>query len=247
MKITRLIMGMPVTIICPDKDIALDDIEPLWLFLGEVDERYSPYKSTSEVAAVNRGSLKPEGYSEQLAYILELAESTKQQTRGYFNVWHNDVFDPSGIIKGWAIQKAADMLSEKTHNFYIEIAGDIQVSGVTEGSEPWRIGVRNPLNRDETISVVSLGNKAIATSGTAIRGDHIYNPIDSTAKDNGVLSLSVIADKIIDADQFATAAFAMGKKGIAFIESLNGFEGFMVDTTEMVTKTTGWNGYEIGS
>ena len=187
----------------------------------------------------------PDDYSPELRTILKLAESTKVQTDGFFDVWHNGVFDPSGIVKGWAIQEAAHIMASRSQNFYLEAGGDIQVQGHATAGTPWRIGVRNPFDRHSNASVVGLSHSAIATSGTAIRGQHIYNPHDDTSTLDEIVSMSVIGHRIVDADRFATAAFAMGRAGVKFIESLPGFEGYMIDKNKIVTLTTGWQKYEV--
>lgn len=237
-------MGMPITIIWTDDKLDQTVIDDVFDFFRVIDDRYSPYIYTSEVGKINRGELIAERYSQELRDILALAESTKSQTDGYFDVWHKGVFDPSGIVKGWAIQQAAQMLAARTANFYVEAGGDIQVQGQASSGQPWRIGVRNPFDRTQTIAIVSLDKGAIATSGTAIRGQHIYDPHDEAMLDE-VVSLSVIGSRIVDADRFATAAFAMGKKGIDFIESLSGYEGYMVGKSKLVTMTSNWQKYEV--
>lgn len=241
---TEQIMGMPVTVQCPDGTNPVA-IEGIFEFLKTVDDKYSPYKETSDVAKVNRGELVAADYDDELQTILNIAEQTKHETNGFFDVWHDGAFDPSGIVKGWAIAKAAQKMHEYTEDFYIEIAGDIQVSGRSLSGEDWKIGVRNPFDRTQNISVVALHNKAIATSGTAIRGQHIYNPKSQTALNDSLISLSVIATDIIDADRIATAAFAMGAEGIKFIEQLKGYEGYAVTKDHIVTMTSNWQKYEV--
>lgn len=243
MKRTEQIMGMPITVICADDQVDETAVEEVFGFFRQIDARYSPYIDTSDVEKINRGELIAEHYSQELRTILELAESTKHQTSGYFDVWHNGVFDPSGIVKGWAIQQAAALLAGHSRNFYIEAGGDIQAQGYSESGKPWQIGVRNPFDRKQTIAIIALDHGAIATSGTAIRGQHIYNPHDESPLDD-IVSLSVVGERIEDVDRFATAAFAMGRKGIDFIESLPGFEGYMVDKNKTVTETSGWQKYE---
>lgn len=243
MKRTEQIMGMPITVICADDQVDEAVIAAVFNFFRQIDTRYSPYIDSSDVGKINRGELIAEHYSQELRTILELAETTKRQTKGYFDVWHEGVFDPSGIVKGWAIQRAAALLAEHSSNYYVEAGGDIQVQGHSESGQPWQIGVRNPFDRTQTIAIVALDHGAIATSGTAIRGQHIYNPHDAAPLDD-IVSLSVVGERIEDADRFATAAFAMGKQGIDFVESLAGFEGYMVDRHKTVTMTSGWQKYE---
>lgn len=233
-------MGMPITLMTLSNTRAMGIFEDIFEFFERVDQRYSPYIGTSDVQKINRRELDEGDYSEELNLIIKLAESTKKDTNGYFDVWHEGVFDPSGIVKGWALQTASDMMSKHTNDFYIEAGGDIQVHGYNDQHQPWRIGIRNPFERKENIEVISLDNHAVATSGTAIRGQHIYDPVLS--KDlKDIVSLTVIAPKILDADRMATAAFAMASHGIEFIESLSGYEGFMVNSDKRVTKTTGWD------
>ncbi len=241
---TRQTMGMPVTLNVPN---VLDQsvLDRVFDWFEYVDTTYSPYKESSLVSQINRGELQEADYSDELREILVLADQTKVETKGYFDVWHEGAFDPSGIVKGWAIQKAAGLLAKSTDDFYVEAGGDIQVGGKSSSREPWKIGIRNPFERTQNISILRLENKAVATSGTAIRGMHIYNPLDANDRIDGLVSLSVIGDSIIDADRYATAAFAMGKKGITFIESLKGFEGYLVDQNKIATQTTGWSQYEV--
>ena len=133
---------------------------------------------------------------------------------------HQGKLDPSGLVKGWAIQNAAEQLREKSvKNFYIDAGGDIQVSGKNAQGEPWLIGIRNPFNGEEIIKTIAVSTEGVATSGTYIRGEHIYNPLDSDKAPKVVKSLTVIGSNIYEADRFATAAFAMGAEGIKFIRN----------------------------
>jgi thiamine biosynthesis lipoprotein len=175
--------------------------------------------------------------------ILALSEETKRETRGYFDIRHDGLYDPSGIVKGWSIQNAAQMLRARGMcNFYINAGGDVQVSGHKDG-KGWRVGIRNPFNRAENVKVLVLTDCGIATSGTAIRGQHIYNPHDPKMPILDIVSLTVVGPNIYEADRFATAAFAMGKQGIYFLEQLDGFEGYMIDSQARATLTSSFERY----
>ena len=243
MRQTRIIMGMPVTLMTPDKHVTEASLESVFAFFEYVDQKYSPFIATSDVSRINNGELASKDHDDELREILALAEETKAETDGYFDVWHDGAFDPSGIVKGWAIQKASLLMKRFTPNFYVEAGGDIQTGGTNDEGQPWRIGIRNPFNRNETVAVVELNGEAIATSGTAIRGQHIYNP-HSKKPIEGIASLSVVAPIILDADRMATAAFAMGKNGIGFVEKLKGYEGYMIDQNKIATQTSSWQRYE---
>ncbi len=242
-KQTHFIMGMPVTLISPDT-LNLTDINEVFDFLRYVDNRYSPFIDTSVVAQINRQELTKNNYDDELKELLTWADKTKHESNKYFDVWHNHTFDPSGIVKGWALKKASEMLRKVADNFYIEAGGDIQVAGINETSVPWRIGIRNPFNRHENVAVIGLSDYAVATSGTAIRGQHIYDPVHGDLLED-IVSLSVVAPDIIDADRIATAAFAMGIRGIEFIETLPGYEGYMISKDAVATMTSNWHRFEV--
>jgi thiamine biosynthesis lipoprotein len=243
MKELQLLMGMPITVELVDPSGTEADIENVFAYFRTVDATFSTDKEHSEISKINRGELCEEEYSDDMKTILALSEQTKQETQGYFDIWHDGIIDPSGIVKGWAILQAATMLKEAgCSNFYIDAGGDIQVSG-TKGGKPWRIGIRNPFNRSENVKVLSITDRGVATSGTAIRGQHVYNPHQPEKPIQDIVSLTVIGPNVYEADRFATAAFAMGKRGIYFIEQLAGFEGYMIDSSARATYTSNFEGY----
>ncbi len=245
MKQTRLLMGMPVTIEVVDTTVTQDDLDKVFTYFVSVDEMFSTYKATSEISKINRGELVAAQYSESMRAVLALSEQTKKDTHGYFDIRQDGIYDPSGIVKGWAIQNAANLLTEwGFHNFYIDAGGDIQVAGNKDG-HPWRIGIRNPFNRTEHVKVLALTNQGIATSGTAIRGQHIYDPYNRNTPLLDIASVTVIGPNVYEADRFATAAFAMGKRGIQFIEELAGFEGYMITADARATFTSGFERYVL--
>ncbi len=93
--------------------------------------------------------------------------------------------------------------------------------------------------------MLALTDRGIATSGTAIRGQHIYDPHRRDVSLVEIVSITIIGPDIYDADRFATAAFAMGRQGIQFIETLVGFEGYMIDASARATFTSGFERYVL--
>ena len=238
MKETRLIMGMPVIINIPNP-VSGEIMQKLFDYFRYVDNTFSTYKKTSEITKINAGALDKFHYSPDMNEILRLAEQTKNETNGYFNIQKEHSIDPSGIVKGWAIHNAANILRKTGYtNFYVEAGGDIEVAG------SWTIGIRNPFNTQEIVKKVKLYDHGIATSGTYERGNHIYNPKNNMPVTE-IVSLTVIGPNVYEAERFATAAFAMGKQGILFIEQLDGFEGYMIDTHGIATETRGFHVYVI--
>lgn len=243
MKKQAVVMGMPSIINVIDVGVTEEDINEVFAYFHYIDKKFSTYKEDSEISQINRGQLKEIEYSNEMRKVLKLCEETKEETGGYFDIKHNGVLDPSGIVKGYAIHQGSLMLKNKDlTNFYVEIAGDIHVFGKNEKGESWKVGIQNPFNLDEIIKIVRLSNKGIATSGTYQRGAHIYNPKEMKAAEE-IASITVIGPNVYEADRFATAAFAMGEKGIEFIENRRGFEGYMIKKNKQAVLTSGFEDY----
>jgi thiamine biosynthesis lipoprotein len=244
MKETRILMGMPVTLELSDPWAKQDALEIVFAYFEHIDEKFSTYKENSEISRINRHELSMEQSSEEMRTIFALAEETWQETDGYFDVRQNGSYDPSGIVKGWAIQNAARILQQRGYkNFYVDAGGDVQVVGRNRQGEYWQVGIRSPFNINEIIKVLSVSNCGVATSGTYVRGQHIYNPKSKDQPPADILSLTVIGPDIYDADRFATAAFAMGREGILFIENLREFEAYMIDQSGLATYTSSFDKY----
>ncbi len=244
MKQTRILMGMPVMIEVIDPSVTESHINDIYIYFEYIDEKFSTYKATSEITQINEGKLGLPEASKDMKTVFLLADKTREETYGYFDILRKGKYDPSGLVKGWAIYNAAQLLRKKGfRNFYVDAGGDIQVYGKNGEGQKWQIGIRNPFNIDEIVKVVSVTNRGVATSGTYIRGDHIYNPKSDDPLETEIVSLTVIGSNIYEADRFATAAFAMGSEGIYFIESLKGFEGYSIDRNGRATMTTGFEEY----
>jgi thiamine biosynthesis lipoprotein len=238
-------MGMLVTVNVIDKGVSEENINEIFSYFHHIDSKFSTYKKDSEISQINKGELEEFQYSNEMKKILFLSEKTKNETDGYFDININGILDPSGIVKGYAIFEAAKLLKNKGFkNFYIEIAGDIQVYGKNGKNELWKVGIQNPFNLAEIVKVVKLKDKGIATSGTYIRGNHIFNPKQKNNAED-IASITVIGPNVYDADRFATAAFAMGGKGINFIEKLKGFEAYLIQKDKKAVYTSGFENYVL--
>ncbi|MCB9436735.1 MAG: FAD:protein FMN transferase [Anaerolineales bacterium] len=243
MKQTRWLMGMPITVEIVDASATAEAFDAVYAYFAYIDETFSPFKPTSEVSRVNRGELALADTCMDMQIVLDIAEHTRQQSDGYFNVWHDGIFNPSGVVKGWAIDQAASMLYlNGFENFYVDAGGDVQVYGKDAQGEVWTVGICNPFDLNQIVKTVGLDDRGIATSGSYMRGAHIYNPHSDSPADE-IVSITVIGPDVLEADLLATAAFAMGRKGIYFIESLPKVEGYMIDRNGRATMTTGFQAY----
>lgn len=246
MKKQEIIMGMPVIIEIVgrvDEKIFQDAFD----YLRYIDEKFSPFKQNSEVTKINnKQSLaglagKRLKMSKDMKLILNLAEGTKKETDGYFDIYRNGYMNPSGIVKGWAIYRSSQILKNLGYkNFFIDVGGDIQTCGLNDQGEKWRVGIRNPFKLDEHVKILHLSDEGVATSGTYERGNHIYNP---KGEMDSIVSLTVVGPNVYEADRFATPAFAMGSEGIRFIEKQKGLEGYMIDCNGIATMTSGFEQY----
>lgn len=240
-------MGMPVELEIIGPRATQAQYDAVFDYLVGVDEKFSTYKEGSEVSRINRHELPESGYSAEMKEVVRLSNETSELTDGYFSVTTPDgSFDPSGLVKGWAIHKAAERLSSAGFkDFYLEIAGDIQTSGMNGEGREWRIGVRNPFAREEVVKVIHPRGKGIATSGTYIRGNHLYNPRDPENDPADFISLTVLGQNVYEADRYATAAFVMGKEGMRFLEALPGFEAYAIDAEGRAVMTSGFGRYAL--
>ena len=205
-------MDMPVIVEIVDM-VTEKTFKEIFDYFIYIDNTFSPFKKDSELTRINQGRLLKNDWSRDMKTVFKLCEETKNETLGYFNIEKNNQFDPLGLVKGWAINNASNILKSKgLKNFYVEAGGDIQVTGNNEEKKLWKIGIQNPFNLRQNIKVVVLGNHGIATSGTYLRGQHIRNPFLPEKTIMDIVSLTVIGPNVYEADRFATAAFAMGKK-----------------------------------
>jgi thiamine biosynthesis lipoprotein len=246
MKITKVMWDMPITVEIVDRFLNKDIFQELFSYFEHINSVFNTFEKSSEISRINRGEIDKDKWSDEMKEAMDLCEKTKKETEGYFEYKKNGIIDPLGIVKGWAIKNGSDiLLSEGYKNFYIEAGGDIQAHGHNEKDELWKVGIRNPFKLSENVKIVLLGNCGIATSGNYIRGNHIYNPFNPKQPIEDIVSLSVIGKNVCEADRFATAAFAMGKEGIYFIENIPGLEGYMISQNGVATFTSGFENYAL--
>jgi len=237
-------MGMPITV---DIDGVSGSglVDTVFDYFEHVDRRFSTYKADSEISAINRGDLPVRDWSAEMMEVMALAEQTRNQTDGFFDIRRRDgSLDPSGIVKGWAIRNAAGIVQRAgVDDFFIEAGGDIQSCGRNASGLDWSVGIRNPFNAREIIKVVYPRGHGVATSGTYVRGQHIYNPFGIGELITEIVSLTVIGADVFEADRFATAAFAMGQDGILFLEQTPGLEGYVVGSNGRAMPTSGFGAF----
>jgi thiamine biosynthesis lipoprotein len=236
------VMGMPVVVDVRDPDVDNAVFDRMFDWLRLVDATFSTYKDDSEVSRINRGELSIEEANPDVREVLDRCEELRHETNGYFDPrpLSRDVLDPSGLVKGWSVDRAAAILEDAgVTNYAVNAGGDMLVRGRALPDDCWRVGIQHPLQRDKVAKVVITNDLAVATSGAYARGDHVLDPHTRRAPE-GVLSVTITGPVLATADAYATAAFAMGLNGPNWTARLRGYEAMTILTNETVLSTPGF-------
>ncbi|WP_418082192.1 FAD:protein FMN transferase [Streptomyces qaidamensis] len=213
--------------------------------LHRVDEVFSTYREDSQISRLQRGELTVAQCDPEVAEVLELAAEAERRSDGWFSTSYRGRLDPTGIVKGWAVERAARRLADVPGVCGVNLngGGDVQLLGTPGGQRPWRVGVADPLRPGGLAAVVSAGGVdelSVATSGTAERGDHIVDPRTGRSAVTDLVAVTVVGTRLTWVDCWATAAFAMGsREGLAWLESLPDVEALLITAGDEVRCTGG--------
>jgi thiamine biosynthesis lipoprotein len=236
------IMGMPIVVDVRDPAVGADVLDRVFDWFRAVDAAFSTYRPESEISRLNRGELALEDLSDDVRGVLARCDELRARTGGYFDARAPlpGGVDPSGLVKGWSVDRAAAILDEAgVSDYSVNAGGDIRVRGSATAGHAWRVGIQHPLQRDRIAAVVVADDLAIATSGAYERGDHVVDP-HTGEPPRGVLSVTIVGPELATADAFATAAFAMGEAGPRWTTSLAPYEAMTILAGETVLTTAGF-------
>ena len=235
-------MGTVFSIDIRDPGSWRDAIDEAVGWLHRVDELFSTYRPDSSISRLRRGEAMPT--DPLVAAILELCARLRAETGGYFTEYFAGQLDPTGVVKGWAIERASAILRARgSGNHAINGGGDIQLAGQAAPGQPWRVGISDPHDRTRLLTVVEGKDFAVATSGTAERGAHIVNPV--TGRPAGELaSVTMVGHDLTHTDAYATAAFAMGRDAADWTETRPGHEALLVFPSGITKATKGFAAFE---
>ena len=232
---------MPVTIDVRDRAGDAGTLELTFAEFRLLDRIFSPFRPDSEVSRINRGELKIEDASEEVSCAIGIGRLYTRATNGYFALWLDGRFDPSGLVKSWAIDRAASILElAGASSYFVDAGGDVLARGGNGEGEPWRVGIRHPIERSRFVCVVSGCDLAVATSGTYEKGPHVINPHTGRPADE-LISATVVGADILTADVYATAALAMGNQGLDFVEGAPGYEAYVIGSDLLAGRTRGFD------
>ena len=256
------VMGTVVSFDVPAAAVVGGSLEAAVRWLHWVDRIFSPYRPDSDVSLLAAAEVTVDGCAPEVAEVISACTAVRLCSGGYFTAAPGGVFDPSGYVKGWAVERAAAILSAAgSTNHLVNGGGDVQcvggrprsalgapsASGSSSGpssglpgEEPWRVGIADPFHRGRLALVVEAAGSAVATSGIAERGAHIIDPHLGRPA-TGLASLTVVGPSLALADAYATAAFAMGPdRARDWTESLPGYEAYAITESGDTWQTAGF-------
>ena len=234
------VMGMPISLAIRGRHAADQAGHAAWTAvldqLREVDRVFSTYRPDSAVSRLGRGEIAVTDCPPEVAEVLALGRAARLRSGGAFSVVLPDgsgrpgatVLDPSGVVKGWAVERAARLLAALPDtDFCLSAGGDLVCHTATPTSPAWRVGIEHPDDVQTLIAVVPVRNEAVATSGTAHRGRHLVDARTGRTS-QGVASVTVIGPSLTTADIDATAAYAHGPDAAGWLRSQPGRTALVV-------------------
>jgi thiamine biosynthesis lipoprotein len=235
------VMGTVVSFDVPVSARADGSLDAAIAWLHRADRVFSPYRPDSDVSRLARGETEIGACAPEVAEVLQASARVGEESGGYFTAYPDGRLDPSGYVKGWAAERAAQLLSRAgSANHLVNAGGDVQCAGARTPGEPWRVGIADPFHRGGLALVVAASDCAVATSGVAERGPHVRNP-HAGRPAAGLASLTVVGPSLTLADAYATAAFAMGPaRARDWTESLGDYEAFAITSDAQTWHTAGF-------
>ncbi|MFJ3175339.1 FAD:protein FMN transferase [Streptomyces roseus] len=215
-------------------------LEEAVAWLHHVDRVFSTYRPDSAVSRIADGSMNVGDAPHEVEHVLRMCEQAERATRGCFSAYAGTRLDPSGLVKGWAVEQAYGLLrAAGAPNSGVNGGGDLRLGGEPAPGRPWRVAVCDPSMPGRMLTVVEGHDFAVATSGSAERGPHILDP-RSGGPAGGLLAATVTGPDLTWADCWATAAVVLGADAHAWIASRPGYELLTVDPRGQARRSGGF-------
>ena len=215
-------MNMPFTIVFVRDsfdemliDVLNQIVNEIDKYLQNVEEKFSPFLSESLVSRhTDIGEeLQDDFFDIEYQEVYSRSIIAKKETQGLFDPFFNGKYNPTGFVKGWAIENAfMKYIKPLIDNNIIEAgaingAGDIQVGTRLDSNFSWEIGIENPEDKEKIIAKYSIKNGAVATSGLSKKGQHIKSDNDINH-----VQVTVVGTYLSDVDVLATAGVVANEK-----------------------------------
>ena len=209
-------------------------------WLHHVDAVFSPFRADSDVSRLGRGELRLEDADPAVRTVLDLCADVTATTGGYFSALVGGRIDPTGLVKGWAVEEASALLRRHgSANHVVNGGGDVQAAGEAAAGRPWNVGVVDPNDRSRLLVTVSGRDLAVASSGIAERGAHVLDPFTGRPATT-LAGATVVGPSLTRADAYATAAFVMGPDAARWIDGVPGYEALLVAPDGRRWTSRGW-------
>lgn len=210
-----------------------DAVEELQVELERLEQMFSVYRPDSSVSRINTGELNLLDAPKEVLDVMDACTWMEQVSEGAFNVrppYAPESINPSGFVKGWATERASRLFSDRgLRHWYVGVGGDFVLRGGLDDGTPWNIGITDPRDSEMLVGTVTVVDGAVATSGTAERGAHIWHPTKGQV-DAEFLSVTVTGPSLTWADAFATTIFVMGAQGLEWLKQFEGYDALVVHT-----------------
>jgi thiamine biosynthesis lipoprotein len=242
------VMGMPVSLALRGRHAGSAAGADAWqdalAVLREADRVFSTWRPDSWVSRLDRGEVSVDDCPPEVAEVLALGEQARRESGGAFDVRRAGPdgrvrLDPSGVVKGWAVERAAAALARlEDTDSVLSAGGDMVCRTCDPGAPAWRIGIEDPHDWTRVVAVVPVRTGAVATSGSSRRGAHLVDPRTGTVP-AALASVTVVGPSLTWADIDATAAFVLGTEAAAWLRGRTGRCGLLVDPDGRCATWTG--------
>jgi thiamine biosynthesis lipoprotein len=240
------IMGMPVSVLCRGETARTEQVDTtvraVFDELRGVDDMFSTYKDDSFVSRVRAGAINLADCPDEVRAVAERADRWRDLTGGLFDSRRPDgIWDPSGLVKGWAVGRAATALhAAGPLDWCLNAGGDVLLH--CDADRTFRVGIADPGDATRVLTALALSAGAVATSGTAARGRHIYDPRLGKVAPSRWASVTVTGPSLETADVLATAAFVAGDEWQELLDGFRDYAGLAVDQSGGLQEGPGWPG-----
>ncbi|MCU1622986.1 MAG: ApbE family lipoprotein [Frankiales bacterium] len=239
-------MGLPVSVLARGASAstvqAAGAVAAVFDELREVDALFSTYRPDSEVSRIASGELTLHDCHPVVRDVAHRCDLLRRQTQGLFDATTPEgSWDPSGLVKGWAAQRALHHLAEVPDlDWCLNAGGDVAV--LSSSGRPFVVGIQDPRDDRRVAATASLTTGGVATSGTAARGAHLYDPRTGQPASPYWLSVTVTGPELEVADVLATAAFVAGPRWLDVVATGVGCAGLAIDAQGELHPSPGWPG-----
>jgi thiamine biosynthesis lipoprotein len=240
------IMGLPISVLARGIQASSQEadraVAAVYAELREVDVVFSPYRNDSDVCRIAAGELRLLDCRPVVRTIAARCDALRVTTGGLFDATTPaGTWDPSGLVKGWAAQQALRHLSEVGGaDWCLNAGGD--VAAAAPSGNPFIVGIQDPHDNGRVAATVPLRSGGVATSGTAARGEHLYDPRTGRSARTGWAAVTVTGPELEIADVLATAAFIADDAWLDVVRLVPGYEALAIDNQGRLHPSAGWPG-----